>query len=380
MSKRAHGEGSIYRSNDPTRKKRWIAQITLENGKKKMSYHSTQREASAALRKMLSDLEQGTLITARSQSVKAYFEQWLQAKRLELKAGTYQYYRQYSEWYILPAIGHLKLTKLTDGHIQGLYADLLKRISPNTTRLVHRILRTALGDACRQRKIIVNPCQTVTLPRQEKSEMSFLTPGQSQRLLATAKGHPLECLLTLAITTGMRQGELLALKWSDIDWSLKTVHVVRSLSYRNPNGDGFQFREEEPKTASSRRTIPLPAIAFEALKEHRKQQLEARLSMPGWQHKELVFTNDEGGYAWPATIREQLRKLLIEAELPALRFHDLRHTAATNLLSMGVNPKVVQEWLGHSDIRITLGVYGHVTESMRGEAQEKLNELFQASS
>jgi len=183
----------------------------------------------------------------------------------------------------------------------------------------------------------------------------------------------------MAATTGMRLGELLALRWSDIDMAKKTVRVVRSLSYRNPDGDGCRLKEEEPKTASSKRTIPLTEFMIAALSAHRKRQVETRLKMPSWRNAEIVFTNDEGGYAWPQTIRLQLADLLAEAELPAIRFHDLRYTAATMLNSLGVNIKVVAEWLGHSSVATTLQVYGHVSEGMRGEARDKLNELFQSS-
>jgi integrase len=187
-------------------------------------------------------------------------------------------------------------------------------------------------------------------------------------------------LLTLAIVTGMRQGELLALRWNDIDVPKATVRVIRSLSYRNPDGTGYEHKEEEPKTKSSKRTIPLPDFALEALQKHRVQQLEMRLKAPEWEDKGLVFPNDKGGYLWVDPLRKQLKKLLREAGLPAIRFHDLRHSAATILLAMGVNAKVIQERLGHSHISITLGVYGHVTESMQREAITKLDDQFKRSS
>lgn len=139
----------------------------------------------------------------------------------------------------------------------------------------------------------------------------------------------------------------------------------------------YEHKEEEPKTASSKRTIPLPDFALEALQQHRIHQLERRVQTPEWEEKGLVFPNTKGGYLWVDPMREQLRKLLQEAGLPRLRFHDLRHSAATILLAMGVNSKVVQERLGHSHISITLGVYGHVTESMQQEATAKLNDQFQ---
>jgi integrase len=240
-------------------------------------------------------------------------------------------------------------------------------------------LRVALAAAVRSSKIASNPCELVTPPRAVKKELAYLTLEQAQRLLEVARTHRLDCLLTLAIATGMRRGELLALRWSDIDLAKATVHVTRSLSYRDPEGSGYTFKEEEPKTASSRRTIPLPEFALEALQRHRVRQLELRLQAAEWEERGLVFPNDRGGYLWVGPMREQLRMLLQEAGLPAIRFHDLRHSAATILLAMGVSPLVVQKRLGHSHISITLGVYGHVTESMQREATARLNEQFHRS-
>lgn len=377
MSKRhaAHGEGSVYKSSDPKRTKPWVVQITA-NGRRKTNYYATQKEALAAKRKMLHELEQGQLVTAKQQTVKAYLEQWLQAKRMELKAGTYQYYRLKVIRYIIPALGHLKLQKLTDTHIQALYARLLETLSPNTVRLTHGILYTALSDAVKQHKLMSNPAQFVTLPRKQKQELAYLTPEQMWQFLNAARGYSLECLFITALATGMRQGELLALRWADIDLERKTVHVVRSLSFHDPDGAGYEYTEVEPKTQSSRRTIPLTDFALASISEHRKRQLAMRLKCAEWQNKDLVFTNSTGGFVHISTLTRQLRRILASAGLPLLRFHDLRHTAATNLLSLGVSPRVVQEWLGHSDISITLGIYAHVTQGMKQQAMDLLNEQF----
>ncbi len=155
------------------------------------------------------------------------------------------------------------------------------------------------------------------------------------------------------------------------------MHVARSLAYHHSTeGAQHQYREAEPKTASFRRTIPLPEVAIRALQEHRLKQVEERLHASAWKNQDLVFTNQYGGYLDQSILRREVKQLLNEADLPALRFHDLRHSAATILISMGVNSKVVQERLGHSTISITLGVYGHVTESMQRDAMQKLDEAF----
>jgi integrase len=174
-------------------------------------------------------------------------------------------------------------------------------------------------------------------------EMLTLTTEQSQQLLVTARGHRLEALLTLALTTGMRRGEILALQWKDIDWKDGNLQVRRSVNRYVGQG----FKVSEPKTKQSRRTIALPVFVLEALKEHRTRQLEERLQAgPSWEDHGLVFSNVYGNFLNPSHLGTDFHKLLIKAKLPMIRFHDLRHTAASLLLKMNVSPKMVQEILG----------------------------------
>ncbi|GAC1504657.1 MAG: hypothetical protein NVS2B12_17590 [Ktedonobacteraceae bacterium] len=207
--------------------------------------------------------------------------------------------------------------------------------------------------------------------------MKFLTVEQAQRLLDAAQGHTLEAMIVLAVLTGMRRGELLALHWEDINFSKGTIHIHRSLSYKNPDGNGCVYREELPKTAAGMRTIPLPDVALEALKAHQARQREQRLQAGAvWKHPDLVFCTGIGSYYNQSNHHKVFHKILETAGLPVIRFHDLRHSAATILLSMGVNPKVIQERLGHANITITLGRYSHVTESMQSEVNTALNQTF----
>ena len=380
--RRNQGEGSVYQRKDG----RYVGSFRLENGKRKYVYGETRTEAREKLRVAIHEYKQGTLVAGSNQTLKQFLEQWLQAKRMELKDGTYRYYKTYVETHIFPALGHLKLQKVNDAHLQSFYAALLekkthrdKNLSPNTVRLIHSILSEAFDAAVRAKKIAASPCALVTPPRSSQKEIRYLTSEQALHLLevARARHHRFECLLTLALTTGMRQGELLALHWQDIDFARETLHVARSLAYHHsPQGTRHQYREAEPKTATSRRTIPLPDVALRALQVHRLRQAEERLRATAWKDQDLVFTNQYGGYINQSILRKEVKKLLHEAGLPPLRFHDLRHSAATILISLGVNSKVVQERLGHSNISITLGVYGHVTESMQRDAMQKLDDAF----
>lgn len=378
--KSRHGEGSIYRLADPTRQKPWVAQVSLPNSTKKKTYHSTQREALAAKRRMLNELEAGQLITAKDQLVSTYLYQWLDAKWDigEIKAGTADYYRKYIRMYLVPHIGNIKLGKLTDTHIQNCYSKLLKDgLNPNTVRLIHGILNTALGKAVKSRKIAVNPALYVDLPKKVTKEAAFLTVEQAKSLLAIASGHHFECLLVLSAMTGMRMGEVLVLHWYDIDFERCLVHVSHSLSYRDPDGDGeYQFREEDPKTERSKRVIYLPEFVLEMLHKHRIKQHEHRLACgPAWQEHDLIFPNRTGGYKHASNIRSQFRRLLAKAGLPDMPFHSLRHSLSS-LLVVLVGPKAAQVILGHSTSRVTMDIYSHASEREMQEAARLLNEQF----
>lgn len=381
MSRRRsqHGEGSVHKLNDPTRSKPWVAQVTLENGRRKQTYHATQKEATAAKRKMLYELEQGRLITTRQQTVESYLCEWLIAKRNELSEATVQYYREYIHWHLIPHIGHIKLTKLTHADIQAMYPKLRKHnkptepLHPNSIRHVHSVLTSALNDAVEQGKIAHNPCRFVKQPREQKANYVFLSFEEASRFIEVTRGSKYEAIMVMALATGMRQGELLALHWPDIDMEQKIVHVARSLAIRNPDGIGYQQKEKEPKSAASRRTVIIPPFALDVLRKHRVKQKEQRLATAQWADLDLVFPNDHGNYMRAAMLSKHIKRLLEQAGLPDMRFHDLRHSAASILLAMGVPIKVVQEILGHSSPRITLEVYGHVSAGMQAEAAEKIN-------
>lgn len=192
-------------------------------------------------------------------------------------------------------------------------------------------------------------------------------------MLEAAKGNRLEALLTLAITTGMRLGEILALRWINIEFEKKTLQVLHTVDFIS----GFGHVEGTPKTESSRRSITLPHVTIESLKQHRTYQLEARLKAgTKWKEQGLVFPHRYGGYFSRYILYTIFKKLLKEAGLPHMRFHDLRHNAATILLSMGVPAKTVQEILGHANISITMNLYGHVFPSTHKDAMDDMDDFF----
>jgi integrase len=371
MAKRGHGEGSIYQRKDG----RWAASITLENHKRKTFYGKTRKEVQEKLRVALNEQKQGILSTGPQQSMKQFLELWLEeVHKPTIRIGTYKGYRRYLDKHIFPALGHIPVQKLTPQKVQAFYARKQQEgLSAKSVNNIHGMLHKALEHAVRWGLAPRNVCDAVSLPKQTRRDIQPLTQKQARQLLVSAQGHKLAGLLTLAITTGMREGELLALKWLDINFDARSLHIQHSMGYIPGQG----YLEFEPKTSKGRRKIVLPPLVCEALKQHRTRQLEACLKAgTRWQDHDLVFCNMYGGYLDPAHLRQRFDKLLKDAGLPDVRFHDLRHSAATILLSMGVPAKVVQEILGHSQISMTMDIYSHVLPDMQQEAMGKMNDLF----
>ena len=245
-------------------------------------------------------------------------------------------------------------------------------MSPRTVRQLHAVLRRALAEAERWGLVGRNVAAFVTPPRFQRREMVTLSPEQARVFLAASERDRFHALYVVALTTGMRQGELLALRWRDVDFDTRSIMVQGSLQRV-----AGKLTILEPKTASSRRRIALTATAVDTLRRHRIGQSEQRLRAgPGWEDRDLVFTNSVGRPIEVTNLlRRSFRPILEEASLPRIRFHDLRHTAATLMLGRGVHPKVVAEMLGHSQISTTLDLYSHVTPTMQREATEALDEV-----
>jgi integrase len=371
MARRGHGEGSIYRRKDG----RYAAAITLENRKRKTFYGKTRREVQEKLNAALHEQKRGMLATGPQQLLKTYLENWLeQAYKPTVKLNTYVQYRSVIRHHLVPAFGNIPVQKLTPEKIRAFYRQKIDEGSkPRTVGLIHATLHRALEDAVKQGLVARNVAKLVSPPRIDRYDAHTLTVEQAEKLLEAARGSRLDALLILALTTGMRRGELLALRWDDIDFKQGLVSVHRTMT----RVGGYGYVEGEPKTRSSRRRIVLPGVALEALRMHRIQQEQIRVNAgEKWQDKGLVFCDGYGGFFSPDMVLRRFDKLLDEAGLPHMRFHDLRHSAATILLVAGVHPKVVQERLGHSTVAMTLDVYSHVLPSMQQEAAEKVDDLF----
>ena len=375
-ARRGRGEGAVYLRNDG----RWVGSINVEatDGKRKRKYFygGTKQEAQDKVNTALYTQKQGMLATGPQQTLKKYFEHWLEnVHKHHIRISTYNKYRYTLRKHIIPALGHIQLQKLTSAHIEAFYSRKIEEgLAPETINGFHGLLHNALSHAMVQNLVSKNVCDAVSPPRIIKHEVTPLTVDQSRTLLLHAKGHRiLEAMLALTLTSGMRRGELLGLKWQDVDLTEGSLQIRRTVGRIGT----FGLKESEPKTPSSRRKITLPHFVIKALKQHEERQDEERLQAgASWRDLDLVFTNTHGGYIEPAHLNVWFTNLLKEAGLPHIRFHDLRHGVATFLLAIGVPAKVVQELLGHSQISMTMDTYSHVLPSMQRDAMDKLNVLF----
>lgn len=374
MARRGNTEGSIYFRNSD---KRWVGSITLENGRRKVFYGKTRKEVADKLRVALHEQQQGTLVTAPKQTLEQFLISWLEnTQRDSIRPRTYERYEELVRLHIVPALGRHELQKLSAQHLQALYRKKLDEgLSATTVNHFHNVLHKALDTAVKWNLVARNVCDLVSPPRRKRFEVQALTLEQVQKLLAATEGHYMEALFKLALATGMRRGELMGLKWQDIDLVKGTLQVRRVLSRVPSKLPGKGYVEAEPKTQKSRRSIVIASFALEALKQHRTRQLEAKLKAgAAWEDHDYVFCTSVGTYLNPTRdMLDQLKLLLKKAGLPDVRFHDLRHSAATLLLSVGVHPKVVQEMLGHSQISMTLDIYSHVLPNIQQDAASRLN-------
>ena len=373
-SRRGHGEGSIFRRQDGL----WVARLDLgyQNGgrKRKDYYGRTRREVQQKLAAAQRALKDGLPVTSDRHRLGQFLERWLEdVSRPSVRPRTYIRYRELLTLHAIPALGNRPIARITPQDLQRLYGSKLEEgLSPRTVGHLHRVLHRALQDAVRWGLVGRNVCDAVRPPKVLAHEMRALSPDEARQLLASAEGDRLEALYVLAVTAGLRQGELLGLKWQDVDLETARLQVRRTIARVNGNG----FVESEPKSVKSRRSVNLTPMAVEALRRHRASQLEHRLEALAWEDSDLMFPNRVGRpiEAYNLLYRS-FHPLLERAGLPRMRFHDLRHTAATLLLAQGVHPKVVQEMLGHSTVSLTLDTYSHVIPGLQEEAAAKMEAL-----
>lgn len=365
--RRGAGEGSVYQRKDG----KWVAELDLGwvDGKRlrKQSYARTQREALGKLTDLRRASERGQNLAAAPQSVAEWLAHWL----TEIKAhdgtrpSTLRRYREVVDGHLVPVLGKVRLDKLAPLDVERLLSARRHRVAPATLVKIHAVLRVALADAERRDLIPRNVARSVRAPALAEQERRALTVEEAKALLALAEGDRYEAVVVLGLAMGLRRGEILGLRWDDIDLESRTLRVQRALQRV-----GGALRLVETKTRASRRPLPVPLIAVKALERRRARQSEDRLRAgESWRSTGLVFTTGLGGPVEPRNVNRRFEEMRAKADLPWLRLHDLRHGCATFLLAHGVDPRTVMEILGHTTIRQTMDRYGHaLPERMRAAA------------
>jgi integrase len=346
---------------------------TPDGPKRKYVYGRKYKDVERKLAEAMGNAAKGIFFDDENQTVAQYMERWLEdSARGDLGHRAYHNYKLQIRRHISPAVGRLKLSKLTAAHIQSLYASKLRDgLKPSSVRYIHAVLHRALEQAVRFNLIPFNPASRVDPPKIRQEEIKPLDAEQARRFLNAAGEDRFEALYVLSLTTGLRMGEALGLRWSDVDLDAGTLRVNRQVQ-RMRGGGGLVFGE--PKNAS-RRTLELPQRAVEALRSHRKKQAEEKLRATDYGDSGLVFATGKGTpHDSQNIINRYFKPLLKRAALPNIRWHDLRHTYATLLLARGTHPTYVQKSLGHASVQLTLDRYSHWMPSMGRNTAEGIDE------
>jgi integrase len=359
---------------DPATGKRKIATATVRGSRK---------DAEKELRRLLRSVDTNEHVDPNRMTVKQWLTSWLGSVRDEVAARTHERYNEIVSNFLIPALGNLPITKLAPAHLQSAYATWATGgrrdskpggLSPQTRRHIHRILSAALTRAVEQQVIARNPCDAFKkkrLPKVERRQLATLTAQQANVLLDRIHHSRVYWPALIALATGMRRGEILALRWKNVGEN-GVARVVESLEQTKA---GLRFK---PPKGAKVRAVALPAFAIEELRRLKREQAEALLALGVRQSGEtLVCARADGKPMQPRSLTHEFTVLIAkQKDLPRVRFHDLRHSHATQLLSAGVHPKIAQERLGHSTISITMDLYSHVTETMQEDAAARLDAAF----
>lgn len=368
--RRGKGEGTIYYDGSHDR---YHAQITLENGKRKSIYGKTAAEVREKLTALSRDRDRGMVLPEGQQTVKQYLLGWLELMRPpRTRASTWIRYEQLVRVHLIPGLGKHKLAKLSAYQVEAFYTAKRKAsgLSSTTVRRMHDVLHNALDDALRLDQVTRNVSELVDAPPEADAVRRHYTVEQVAVLLASLESHRLEALILVALATGMRQGEILALRWRDVDMACGTLQV-RANRTRLERGYG----DGPPKTRESAAKLALPSLAVEALRRQRVRVKEMRLRAGDrWQEHDLVFPTARGTHLLGPNLRKYWRAITEAAGLPYIRFHDLRHSAGTLLEESGVDIRMVSAALRHTRLDTTQR-YSHVTDRMQAQTADAMERI-----
>jgi integrase len=368
-------QGSIYRRELDGGHVRWDAVIDLGNGpngkrRQRRRSFTTRREAQKALTAWQREIESGVIVDRSTRTVQDLMAYWLENHaQHHVSARTFAGYSDTIRLHIVPHLGSIEIQKLTPELLQGYFTQRLKAgAGPRTLRLCHLHLKQALTVAVKMGWVIRNVAGLVSPPRHVPKEMHAWSIEEARRFLEVADDSAHGPIWLVAITAGLRKGELLGLRWCDVNWERGTLSVRQNVG--TVHG---AIEIKPPKTAAGKRDVHVPAEVLEALKAHKARQNEQRLSLGKvWQDHDLLFPSAIGTPIHPDNLDRDFHALVKQAGVPRIRIHDVRHSYATLAIDMGAPIKAVSEALGHADIATTLRTYTHVLENQRVEVAEKV--------
>lgn len=341
----------------------YIGKDNITNKKKYKWYtvRGTKKEAEKFLNEKINEVEKGIYIDSKNMSLCEYLNYWYNQKCLpNLAPTTYESYRRNIDKYIIPHLGNIKLQNLLPLQLQSFYSELSKKLSNTTLIYIHRIIHSALKQAMKWQLVIRNVADNVEIPKKEKYHATVLDSLQLTMLINAVKNTYIYIPVMIAISTGMRRGEVLGLTWNNVNLNNATLNVVNSLV---PTQDGLKLLP--PKTETSIRKISLSPTLVEILKKHKAKNYSS----------DFVCTLEDGRLISPSSLNHKFKDIIKENNLPNIRFHDLRHSHASLLLSQGVQPKMISERLGHSNISITMDLYSHIYEADNAEIANNFDEF-----
>ncbi len=366
MTRRGHHEGTKHHRADG----RWEWRITLAGGKRRSFYGRTEREARDKKNAAIRDHESGLAATDARLTVKVYLQRWLiDTAAHRVRDATLRSYESLVRVHIVPALGRVRLRELTATDVNRMLAGMMTGdggVSAATANRARACLRTALASAVKAGLVPRNAAQLADARTERRARIVPYTPEQARHLIRETRDDWMGPLLTLALATGMRQGELLALRWSDVDIGARLVRVERTLGWRRGKDGRREVVFGDPKTEQSRRGVPLTGVAAAALERQRVMVDTFGVS------SELVFPSMRGTPQDGVNVTQRAKRLMAAAGLPEKRFHDLRHSAASFLLAEGAELFVVKEVLGHSQISLTANTYGHMTPRLAMDAAARM--------
>jgi integrase len=373
--KRGYGDGSVHKRSDGRCQGQFTDELT---GKRHTVYAPTEEECWQKIDAKRAELAKLGTIAPDRITVSEWAAEWLNdLKKINYRAKSYQHRSGVIANWIDPLLGSIQLQKLNARQIQKLFVAKMVEagLAPNTILAYYGVVHTLLDDAHKREMIAKNPCEHIVLPEVKEAERPVLTMEQIDLFLAELEGIWLAPMVELAVYTAMREGELCALRWQDIDFEAGSIMIRSTVSWVTGHG----FVVGPPKTESSAGRIAIPQCASNLLLDHRTRQKEQRLANgPGWNPLGLVFPHENGGYRGNWTICRHIKRVAALLGLPDnFTFHCLRHTAVALLIKAGAHPKMIQEICRHKSIETTMDLYGHLFEGMHREAMNLLDRAFE---